>query len=205
MEKIMNNSNIIYADPFLNNKLMSAGLPDDCFFVCAYSLLISTIPYEEAVFFRRNKSTDELWIASDDNILPAIKPIINGIFVKKDSPVEDKIDFDCVLAVKRNGEEPASLLLLLEDLFRARTGFCKPNKFLAAGVIDKPAFNSLVWKIRQESDENSRNAKTSGIDILSIIREFGISLFHDSVQLRPEEFLDNMHYANTAENSSMCG
>lgn len=60
----MNDDNDILADPWLKTATQSTSLPDNACFACAYGLFEGGFPLEEATFFRRTETADELWIAT---------------------------------------------------------------------------------------------------------------------------------------------
>lgn len=59
----MNDHNDIFADPWLKKATKTDSLPDNVCFACAYDLFIGLDSVEEATFFHRTDTTDELWVA----------------------------------------------------------------------------------------------------------------------------------------------
>ena len=57
----MNDQNHVFADPWLKKAEEGARLPDDARLACAYELFVSFEYFDEAAFFRRTETTDELW------------------------------------------------------------------------------------------------------------------------------------------------
>jgi hypothetical protein len=57
----MNNHNHVFADPWLKKAEEGARLPDDARFACAYELFVTFEYFDEAAFFRRTQTIDELW------------------------------------------------------------------------------------------------------------------------------------------------
>ncbi len=171
----MNDHNIIFEDPYLKEAKKTAKVPDDAVFACAYDLHIVVDVIEEAAFFRRTETSDELWIASsaeyDDSIVQAI---VEGKGAPKALVGKDVLSIGRVFAAEKTGEESSSCLALLERLFRVRVGFCWPQGFLAAGIISESAYNNLVKRIDHELEEHSQKARANETEIIRVARELGL-------------------------------
>jgi TPR repeat protein len=164
---------LVFADPWLKKATKTTKLPDDALFACAYDLHIVVDLFEEAAFFRRTETYDELWIASGFD-LPIVKAIVDGNATPKDFVGTDVFKIGRVFAVPKKGEESSSCLTLLDRLFRAYVGFCWPQGFLAAGIISESAYNNLVKRIEQELEKNSRKARETETEIIKVARELGL-------------------------------
>jgi hypothetical protein len=169
----MNGPNVIFADPWLKKATKRTRLPKDALFACAYDLHIVVDLIEAAAFFRRTKTSDELWIASGFD-LPIVKAIVDGTPVPKDPVGKDVLNIGRVFAAEKSGEESSACLVLLDRLFRAYVGFCSPQGFLAAGLIWESAYNDLVKRIDQELEENSQKAQENETEIIKVARELGL-------------------------------
>ena len=106
-------------------------------------------------------------------------------------------------------EELFACLNLLELLFRARHGFYWPDGFVASGIVDKSAFDSLVGRIQHEVEENRQRASEGETEIIKIARELGLSpeptghgISHWSARC-PET--NHQLFIDAAENSFGCG
>jgi hypothetical protein len=165
---------LAFADPWLKKATKTTSIPDDALFACAYDLHIVVDLIEEAAFFRRTETSDELWIASGFD-LPIVKAIARGKAAPKDPVGTDVFKIGRVFATAKKGEETRSCLTLLDRLFRAYVGFCSPQGFLASGIISESAYNNLVKRIEQELEENSRKARETETEIIKVARELGLS------------------------------
>ena len=163
----------VFADPWLKKATKTTKLPNDALFACAYDLHIVVDLIEEAAFFRRTETSDELWIARGFD-LPIVKGIVDGTATPNDLVGKDVFKIGRVFAVPKEGEESSSCVTLLDRLFRAYVGFCSPQGFLAAGIISESAYNNLVKRIEQELEENSRKARENETEIIKVARELGL-------------------------------
>lgn len=163
----------LVADPWLKKADKTTRLPDDVRFACAYGLNIGPDIIEEASFFLRTELTDELWIAIGYSL-----PSLKAIAVEKASlrDIERAVNFGigCAFAVPRKGEELPACLNLLDQLFRARVGFYWPERLVAAGIVDEPAFNSLAGRIKHELEGNAKVARETESEIIKVARELGL-------------------------------
>jgi len=169
----MNESKEIFADPWLKKATDTANLPEDLVFVCAYDLDIGPDFIEEAAFFRRTETADELWIAAG-YVVPMVRAIADGTAPPGDLNVRKLKGIGCAFAVEKGGEERVSCLNLLEHLFRARLGFNWPKGFLDPGMIGESDFNRVVRKIERELEENARQAREAETEIIEVARELGL-------------------------------
>jgi hypothetical protein len=81
----------------------------------------------------------------------------------------------CVFAVPRKDEEFFACLNLLDRLFYARLGFNWPEEFIAGGIVNKSAFDSLVGRIEHELEDNAQKARETETEIIKVARELGLS------------------------------
>jgi len=165
---------LVFADPWLKKATKTTKLPKDALFACAYDLHIVVDLIEEAAFFRRTETSDELWIAGGFD-LPIVKGIADGYASPNELGGKDVLSIGRVFAVPKKDDESSSCLTLLDRLFRAYVGFCSPQGFLAAGIISESAYNNLVKRIDQELEENSRKARETETEIIKVARELGLS------------------------------
>jgi hypothetical protein len=169
----MNDHTHAFADPWLKKAEEGARLPDDARFACAYELFVSFEHFDEAAFFRRTETTDEPWTGA--GAYPPARAGTDQAGSAEDFERANLSHIGCVYAAARKGEESTSCLSLLDRLFRARVGFYWPAGFLAAGVVDEPAFTSLVGQIRHEFDDNSQMAREAETEIIKVAVERGLS------------------------------
>jgi len=204
----MNGNKDIFCDPWLKKSDNTKSLPGDALFVCAYDLNIGMEIIEEAAFFRRTETTDELWIV-DGFILSTIKRILKGTASLEDLGTADIMGMGCALAVPKGTEQLSSCLDLLDHLFRARVGFDWPQGFLAAGIINKSAFNGLVKQIENELKTNAAKTKETETEIIKVARELG--LYPRPTGKGPNSWqascpeTNHPLYINSAENAFGCG
>jgi hypothetical protein len=204
----MDDHNVILADPWLKNADKATSLPDDARFACAYQLYVVVESFDETAYFRRTKTTDELWIGTGE-----YSPTRDGVTDGTTSPQYFEraklTHIGCVFAVPRKGEELFACLNLLELLFRARYGFYSPDGFVASGIVDKSAFDSLVGRIEHELKENRQEAREGETEIIKVARELGLSpqpTGHGSSHWAarcPE--MNHQLFIDAAENSFGCG
>jgi len=170
----MTDSKYILIDPWLKKGGKTTRLPADALLACAYDPYIGPDTIEEAAFFRRTATADELWV-----VAAYVPPPTRGITARtasfRDIPRERILGIGCAFAVRRRGEESSACLDLLDRLFRARVGFCWPEAFLAAGIVPATAFNGLVGRIARELQENAAKARERESEIVSAARELGLS------------------------------
>ncbi len=93
---------LVFADPWLKKATKTTKLPDDALFACAYDLHIVVDLIEEAAFFRRTETSDELWIASGFD-LPIVKAITHGKAAPKDPVGADVFKIGRVFAAAKEG------------------------------------------------------------------------------------------------------
>lgn len=96
----MNNSEIVFADPWHKQKDEAMTLPESLRFICAYDLNIGGIDtIYELAFLHRTKSVDELWLITRLS-LDSIKRIAEGTLlphdVDKDRMGVEKVFAGCV-------------------------------------------------------------------------------------------------------------
>ncbi|MGZ4951142.1 MAG: tetratricopeptide repeat protein [Halobacteriota archaeon] len=169
----MNDHNIIFADPWLQKATKKTRLPKDALFACSYDLHVTVDTFEEAAFFRRTETSDELWRATGFD-LPIVRGIADGYVTPNHLGGKDVLSIGCVFAAAKKGEESSSCLALLDRLFRAYVGFCTPQRFLAGGIISESAYNNLVKRIDQELEENAQKARENETEIIKVARELGL-------------------------------
>ena len=169
----MNDHDHAFADPWLKKGREGARLPDDARFACAYELFVTIEYFDEAAFFRRTETRDELWIGA--GAYPPARTVTDRTASAEDFEGAKLSHIGRVYSVGREGEESTSCLSLLDRLFRARVGFYWPAGFLAAGIVDEPAFSCLVGQIRYELDDNSQKARETETEIIKVARELRLS------------------------------
>ena len=99
---------------------------------------------EEAAFLRRTETHDELWTIAGLG-LAEIGNIAAGNASLEAIEYGSRLTAERAYAVPRQEEEDlAAGLNLLYRLFRARVGLYWPTGFVAAGLVNESAFNSLV-------------------------------------------------------------
>jgi hypothetical protein len=204
----MNEYKDTLADPWLKKAGKTASLPADVLFACAYKLNIGPDIIEEASFFRRIETTDELWIVAGSAL-----PSIRGITAENASlqDVERSANFGiwCAFAVPKKNEKLSACLNLLDHFFHARVGFYWPGTFVAAGIVDELAFKTLVGRIERELEENTEKARQRETEIIKAARELGLSPQPTGTgpyfwQARCPG-TNHPLYINAAENSFGCG
>lgn len=174
-----------FADPWLKKASKTTTVPEDAQLVCIYKLDLVVDRFDEAVFFRRTESTDELWKNIEDSHV------------------------GCVYAVPRMDEEITACLRLMERFFRAKIGFEWPVGFVAPGIVDKSAFDHLLGRIENELAENARKARETETEIIWTARELGLTPKPAGVGPQfwwarcPET--NHSLYIDAAENSFGCG
>lgn len=198
----------IFADPWLKKAGETTNLPDDVLLACAYNLNLGPDSIEEAAFFRRTETTDELWIAAG-LILATVSGIADGTASPKDLEGNQIMNIGRVFALPRKNEGFLACLDLLDRFFRARVGFCWPHGFIAAGIINKPQFDGLVGRIENELRENEQKAQDNETEIIKTARQLGLSPQPTGTgpsywQARCPE-TNHQLYINAAENSFGCG
>lgn len=184
----MNEDDNVRVDPWLKKGGPDARLPKDARFACAYELFVSFENFDEAAFFRRTETIDELWIgeggcsadrAGTTVARAARRPRTDGSSSTKvfGGQVFGGVEVDhvgCAYAVPREGTESKSCLGLLERLFRARVGFYWPTDFIAPGIITKAAYDALAARLKQEWQENEQAARQRETEIIAVARELGL-------------------------------
>lgn len=174
-----------FADPWLKKASKKTTVPEDARLACIYLLDLVADQFDEAVFFRRTESRDELWINIEDSHV------------------------GCVFAVPRRDEEITACLRLMERFIRAKNGFEWPVGFVAPGIVDKSAFELLLGRIENELAENARKARETETEIIWTARELGLSPKPAGIGPQfwwarcPET--NHSLYINAAENSFGCG
>ncbi|MGZ4911258.1 MAG: hypothetical protein ACXVI1_11225 [Halobacteriota archaeon] len=172
----MNDHNIIFADPWLKKAKGTAKLPDDAVFACAYYVHLVIDYLEEAVFFRRTETCDELWRATTDFDASIEQALVDGKGAPKALGGQSGLSIGRVYAAETTGEESSSCLALLERLFRAYVGGLEsPQRFLVAGIISESAYNNLVQRIEHKLHKNSRKAHENETEIVKVARRLGLS------------------------------
>ena len=172
---VSNHNPDAYADPFLQNARPIKPLPTDVRLVCSYELEVQGVwEIEQAVFFRRTQTADELWLASGET-LSIIKSIADGTASPHDLDLSGVIELGCVLAVPKQGEESTACLQLLDEVTRSRVGFYMPTRFFVAGMVNESGFNKMTGQISLELKNNSAKAKESESEIIEIARELGLN------------------------------
>jgi hypothetical protein len=115
----------------------------------------------------------------------------------------------CAYAVPRKDKELPACLNLLDRLFRARVGFYWPTGFVAAGIVNEQAFNTLVERIELELEDNSEKARQRETEIIKVARELGPH--PQPTGTGPDYWqawcpgTNHPLYINAAENSFGCG
>jgi hypothetical protein len=197
----MDDPDVIFADPWLKKSEKTTSLPNDAYFACSYEMNYVVERFDEAAFFRRTETTDELWIGEGG--------IANGTDSAKNFEGAKLSDIGCVFVVPREGEEVTACLKLMELFFRARHGFVWPSKFVVPGIVDKPAFDSLVGRIENELKENAQKARESETEIIKVARELGLS--PEPTGHGPSHWCarcpgtNHVLFIDSAENSFGCG
>jgi len=171
--KVVNRSDIIYADPWLRKGRKDTRLPGDARLACAYELYLVVDWFDEAAFFRRTEKTDELWIGFGDSS-PERSDAAGGKAFAGDFEAENLSDIGCVYTVRRKGDERAVCLRLLERLFRARVGFAWPDRYVAPGIVDRSGFENLVGQIEKELKVNREKARSRETEIVRVARKLGL-------------------------------
>jgi hypothetical protein len=139
--------------------------------VCEWNLGVAEI--EEAAFFRRTATQDELWIVAGLDLVlgnPAGRPIAFA-----DVGLSTVCNIGLAVAAPKVMTPPAACARLLEALIRARVGFAWPGTFIAAGIVAKPVFNNLTRRIERELDENARKAQHKETEIIEAARKLGLA------------------------------
>ena len=169
----MDNRDVIFGDAHLKQADKATRLPDDVRFVCSYELFVMFIDIEEAAFFRRTEAGDELWIAMAE-ALPNLEDVAKGRVSPQDL-TGIAMRCGCAFIVVTKGDERSACLSLLDLLIRSRHGFEWPGEFIAGGIVDQAAFDSLVGGIEAEFEENRQQALQSETEIIQVARELGLS------------------------------
>lgn len=163
----------IVCDPWHKSAEDGATLPDEVRFACSYELFVAFEWFDEAAFFRRTETTDELWTGSGG--CSVNRTSRQGTAYAEPSARATLSDIGCVYAVPRRDQESISCLSLLDRLFRARVGFYWPERLIVAGIIEKSAFDGLVGRLTDEVDDNAREAGARETEIVRAARELGLS------------------------------
>lgn len=170
----MNGQKDIFADPWLRERGGTTSLPDDLLFVCAYDLDVGPLFMEEAACFRRVDDTDELWVVAYWR-LSALVSVAGGNASPKAFERGKSLARGHVFAVPAEDGYVAACLNLLERLFYARAGYHRPKSFIIGGIVDEPAFDSMLKRIEHELDDNVRKTKEKVTEIVIAARELGLS------------------------------
>lgn len=170
----MSESKGIVVDPWLKEADKTASLPEDAVLACAYKLDIGVDIIEEAAFFRRTDSTDELWIMAGPK-LPDMQLAAGRIVSTGGIERKGLWGIGCVYAVEKSNDEFSACLGLLDRLFRARANYYWPGELISAGIINGPAYNALIWNIEHEMEDNTRKARERETEIVRVARELGLS------------------------------
>jgi hypothetical protein len=163
----------IVCDPWHMHAEEDAALPDDARFACAYELFVAFEWFDEAAFFRRTETTDELWTASGG--CPAHRARGPAVSCGDRSRRATLTDIGCAYAVRKRDDESASCLGLLDRLFHARVGFCWPERFIAGEIVEKSGYEWVVRGLKKEVDRNEREARARETGIIRTARELGLA------------------------------
>jgi len=199
----MDNSDIIYADPWHKKGEKNASLPDDARFACAYQVFESIEFFDHPVFFRRTESADELWTGVTEALLATgTSP--------EDYEREKLSSVWCAFAVRRKGEELTACLRLMELFIRAQHDFVSFEKFLVSGIVDKSSYDSLLKRVEDEYEENTRKAQERETEIIKVARELRLFPYPagtgpDYWRARCPRWRKHPIYINAAMNSFGCG
>lgn len=197
-----------FEDPWLKRARHAKRLPKDALFACTYDLDINgpdIVP--EACFLRRTKTRDELWLVGLDTF--AEGDIVAGNVSPRDIERGRVLDLGCAYAVPKKGDDLSACLDLLYRLFSARVGFYWPTGFVAAGIVQESAFNSLVGRLKHELEDNAEKARLRETEIILVARE--LELNPQPTGTGPDYWqatcprTNHPLYINAAENSFGCG
>ncbi len=164
---------IIFTDPWFNKMKNRKRPPKDAIFACAYEVGTILDPYEESAFFRRTETADELWIGFD---FYWSRPLgyRSASYTRSEGTYLESTGR--VFAVKRKGDEITACLRLMELFFWVRHGFgAWPKGFVAPGIVDKAAYDSLFARLENEYEENRKKAQENEIELIGVARELGLS------------------------------
>lgn len=144
----MEHPDVVFADPWLKKTQENARMPEGVQLACTYQVYEVIEWFYETAFFYRTETTDDLWI--------------KGYRTGR------------VLAVPRDGEVLPACLKLMHRYLRAKVGFQWPCEFATAGIVGKSNFDSLVGRIERELEENTRKARETETEIITVARELGL-------------------------------
>jgi hypothetical protein len=198
----------VLMDPWLQSGGAAEALPSDVIFACAYDVYYVVDTCEQAAFFRRTVSHDELWIA-DGLDSSALEAIASGDAIASEITPEDTITLGRVAVAPKEGEQIGACAKLLTELFWARIGFDWPSRFLKGGVINEREFRRVVGKIKNELAHNTNEARKKEAEIIKVARELGLAprptgTGPDHWQATCPES-NHPLYISAAENSFGCG
>ncbi len=137
-------------NPWLKQGDSADRLPTDARFVCEYDLYLGVDTIDEEAFIRSGNDQDELWIATELGLGPAV-------------------------VAPREGNQAQAAQNLLGILFRSRVGFAWPSGFVSGGIVDEAAFDLIVSSIEAELDDNSEKAQKNLAEIVITAQDLGLS------------------------------
>jgi hypothetical protein len=140
----------VTVNPWLNQRGTAHRFPQDARFVCEYDLYLGIDTIPEKTFIRRTDDQDELWIATELGLGPAV-------------------------VAPREGNQADAAQNLLGILFRSRVGFAWPSDFVSGWIVDKAAFDLIVSNINGELDDNAEKAQKNLAEIVITARHLGLS------------------------------
>ena len=161
----MNNQEVIFGDPWLQQADPDTNVPKGVRLVCAYDLFLGVEDVIEAAFLRRTETEDELWVLKDVHV-GRIEEITGGPLPRGTAGA-----MGCVLVVQRADEELPDCLNLLELLFRTYHGFCWPTGFDTPGIVNEWGYNELVGRLEAGYGANRSLALKNETDIIRVARE----------------------------------
>ena len=170
----MSENKKIIVDPWLHKADKTKKLPKDAVFACAYYLEFQLGKFFEAIFFRRTKNHDELWMAIHFN------EKFHKEFLLEKAPYQDFLQkAECNLgracAMPKKGKTASSCLILLEHLICAGLGGGWPFEFVAAGLIREMDFKNLMARIEKELNDYKAKARSVESEIIKKARELGLN------------------------------
>ena len=122
-------------DPWNKKPANDKPVPADIKLVCVYVIHVVIDTIDEAVFFRRTDSHDELW---------ATLPDCQSVDATPDELRLNATSQGRVVRQVRAGSEEKAAAGLLKKHIRARAGHAWPTGFVRAGLIDRSQFDGLI-------------------------------------------------------------
>jgi hypothetical protein len=171
-----NTPEIIYQDIWLKKSKKDQKLPEGAEPIIAYESLIGGAwEKDEILYLIRTQKEDQLWTVAGEMIPePDRETLLRGETSLWNQSLEFNFSIGCVLSIPAQYSKVQSSLLLLDELCRSKTGYESPTRFIAAGILSRTDFDSIVQSIKYEIHQNRLRAVENETEMIRTARELGL-------------------------------